>query len=314
MRRSIRVTAALIALLLTPACDSRGDSSAAKMTGENSPSLAPLAGGEPPLDPAIVAAADPRKVAAPIAAYVQEDGRARLVSRARMLVGDRCMREFGFAPEPGWKPEGAVPRDIAARYGLWDEGRAAEFGYLPAEVNDGNPGPVRFVGADATNVYFGQIDNYQGKPVPSGGCTNVEFEAVFGPKDSLDVDGHLQVKLDQEAITRATQDSRVTPLLSAWQACVKSAGWDYKNPQDPFNYWSSRRGSDKTRAVVSDEEKRSALADIGCKKSTGLLGTWLAADIAYQKVLVERNAEQLRAYTKALDTVSQRANKIIAEG
>ncbi|MFC4109636.1 hypothetical protein [Micromonospora zhanjiangensis] len=231
-----------------------------------------------------------------------------------MLVGDRCMREFGFTPEPGWKPEGAVPRDITARYGLWDEARAADFGYLPAEVNDGNSGPIRFVGADANSVYFGQVESYQGKPVPAGGCTNKEFEAVFGPKGSLQVDGHLQVNLDQEAITRATQDSRVVPLLASWRACMKSAGWDYKTPQEPFDHWSTRRGADKTRAVVSDEEKRSALADVGCKKSTGLLGTWLAADIAYQKVLVERNAEQLRAYMKALDTVAQRANKIIAEG
>jgi hypothetical protein len=225
------------------------------------------------------------------------------------------MREFGFAPQPGWKPEGAIPRDIAARYGLWDEARAADFGYLPEEVNEGgNPTPIRFLNENALKVYYGQVKNYQGKPVPSEGCAKVEFEAVFGPEGSLEVDGHLQANLDREAITRATQDSRVTPLLAAWRACVKSAGWDYKTPQDPFDYWSNRRSADKTRAVVSDQEKRSARADIGCKKSTGLLGTWLAADIAYQKVLVERNAEQLRAYTKALDTIAQRANKIIAEG
>jgi hypothetical protein len=66
--------------------------------------------------------------------------------------------------------------------------------------------------------------------------------------------------------------------------------------------------------VISEEEKRNARADLRCKRSTGLLGTWLAADIAYQHAIIEREGERLRDYGRIVEKVVEISNRIIAAG
>jgi len=276
--------------------------------------LDPLAGGEPPLDESIVSAADPMAVTMPLDAHKFDDAKARLVSRARIVVGDRCMSEFGFSPTPGWIPEGAVSSNLYARYGVWDEKSAAVLGYQEPPVKEDNVGfPVRFTDHDALSVWYGEVESHQGRPVPEGGCVGRELDAVMGHVDFSEVDGKFRVDLEKEALTRATQDSRVVPLLAAWRTCMKEAGWDYADPQSPFAYWADKRGRDKHQPVAGDEEQRSAVRDAECKKSTRLLGTWVAADVAYQKVLIERDWEKLRVYKQHLDEVVKRANEVLAE-
>lgn len=311
MRHGISIALAVLAALATASCTAN-DADSPAAVGKKQATFAPLPGGnKPPLDPKIVAAADPRQVTMPLSAYSLDDAGARIVSRARIIVGDKCMAAYGFAPLAGWKPEGAVTDNDWARWGLWDATLAADQGYLPPEDNGGNPYPVRFVGADATNVYFGQVKQYHGQAVPDGGCGGQEAKAILTGVTS---DGHLQTDLEGEARARAAQDSRVVALLAAWRACLHNAGWDFADPQAPIGYWAARRTGDKFHPDVTAAEKANALADIGCKKSTGLLGTWLAADVAYQKALIERDATQLAAYRQDIDNMVARADVIIAHG
>ena len=305
---------AISAILLT-GCTSSGTTSQEDASGEGDTAvvkLDPLAGGEPPLDQSIVAAADPTTVSMPLMAHAMGDAKIRLVNRARIVVGDKCMSEFGISQTPGWNAEGAIPANPYAKYGVWDEKSAAAFGYDSPPVTEDDPDFFRF-GADGQSVWWGQVDTYQGRPVPEGGCAAREVEAVMGDFTFEMVDGNGRVDLEKEALTRATQDSRVAPLLDAWRSCMKEAGWDYADPQAPFGYWHDKRGSNKHQAVISDEEKRSAVTDVECKKSTGLLGTWIAAEVAYQKVLIERDWETLRVYKQNLDALVKRANKVLAE-
>jgi len=286
----------------------------APLGGKAPPSLAPLAGGEPALDPAIVAAADPRSVALPLRAYELDDGAARTVNRARVIVGDACMRRFGFSPIPGWQPEGAVTASSWARYGLWDP-IAADRGYQAPEVNSGNTYPIRYLGLDASQVYLGEIGEYHGLSVPPGGCQGEEFTRVMRPAGRPAVDGHFVADLDAEAHTRASQDARVARRAQAWTACMKQAGFHFADVQAPFAYWSERRTVvDKTHEIVGAEEKASARADLDCKRSTGLLGTWLAADVAYSRRIIERESERLREYQRASGLILDNANHIIAAG
>lgn len=277
--------------------------------------LPPLAGGEPDLDPTIIASADPRNTARPLDAYAPTDEATRLVNRARIIVGDRCMARFGFQPEPGWQPEGTAPLRTWARYGLWDPAPAEEHGYMPPpDPNQMTNPPIRFMESqDAINVYLGDVTQYAGQEVPPGGCQGEELRAVFGSESELAQSGYV-ADLDREALIRAAQDSRVVPLMDAWRECVKAAGWEYADVMAPFAYWSTRRGEDKWVTVISEEEKQSARADIQCKTSTGLLGTWLAADIAYQNAIIEREGERLREWAQAIDRRVGRANEILAEG
>lgn len=313
-RYAARVFLAFSIVLLT-GCSQSGGSPEGGQADEDASQvqLDPLPGGEPALDELIVTAGNPATVSMPLDAYRFEDAKARLVSRAQVVVGDKCMAEFGFSPLPGWIPEGTVPSNPYAKYGVWDEGSVAIHGYNQPPVEDENRYPIRFRDQDAQDVWWGRVESHQGRPVPEGGCRGKEVEAVMGGIDFSEVDGRFQVDLESEALTRATQDSRVVPLLAAWRTCMKDAGWDYADPQAPFAYWSDKRGSDKHQAVISDEEKRSAVKDTECKKSTGLLGTWIAAEVAYQKVLIERDWEELRVYKKHLDDVVKRANNVLAE-
>jgi len=275
--------------------------------------LAPLPGGPPQLDPGIVRAADPAVVSDPLAAFDIDDASARAVSRARIIVGDRCMRRFGLSPVPGWVPEGALSFLSWNRYGLWNPA-ARDAGYAAPVPVGANHYPVRFLGPDATAVYFGTVSTFQGATVPPGGCQAEELVAVIGSLANPAVDPHLIEGLDREALARATQDARVVPLLAGWRSCMHRAGWDFVDVQAPFEYWSNRRGADKTAQVVSDDELRAARTDLDCKSSTGLLGTWLAADIAYQKAIVERDGERLREYRQTLDRMVGTANTLISQG
>ena len=191
---------------------------------------------------------------------------------------------------------------------------ARDVGYAAPTPAGANRYPVRFLGPDATAVYFGTVPTFKGAKVPAGGCQAEELVAVIGSLASPLVDPHLIEDLDREALARATQDARVVPLIDGWRSCMRQAGWDFADVQAPFEYWSSHRGGDKTAQVVSVDELRAARTDLDCKASTGLLGTWLAADIAYQNAIVERDGERLREYKEALDRMISTANTLISQG
>jgi hypothetical protein len=311
VRHGISIALAVLAALATASCTANGADSPAP-AGKKQATFAPLPGGnKPPLDPKIVAAADPRQVTMPLSAYSLDDAGARIVSRARIIVGDKCMAAYGFAPMAGWRPEGAVVDDNWSRWGVWDATLAADQGYLPTADDGGNSYPVRYLSIDALTVYYGQVKEYRGQAVPVGGCGGQEAKAVLTGVTS---DGHLEADLDSEARARAAQDHRVVVLIAAWRTCMHNAGWHFTDPQAPIEYWAGRRTGDKFHPDVTAAEKANALADIGCKKSTGLLGTWLAADVAYQKALIERDATRLAAYRQDVDNMVARADVVIAHG
>ena len=274
-------------------------------------SYPPLAGGQPALDAKIVEAADPRVVTLPLTAYVWDDASVRVVNRARILVGDRCMRGFGFTPLH-WVPEGQMSLIDWVRYGVWEQA-ALQVGYQsPPSV--GNRYPVRFMSADASTVYFGEAKQFRGAPVPDGGCQGQEFTEVFAAARMSFAELSYVTELDNESRARARQDERVAKLLTGWKSCMRAKGWDYADVIAPFNYWSTRRGPDKARPVVSAEERRSVRDDLQCKRSDNLLGTWLAAEITYQHAIIERDAERLREHRRHLDAVLANANTLLARG
>jgi hypothetical protein len=274
----------------------------------------PLPDDEPPLDQQIIDLADPRRTPRPLDAYRYDNDTALIVSRARIIIGDRCMARFGFTPVPGWQPEGASDTLNYASYGLWDAEYAAAHGYETQPVPNPNQslGPIRFTG-DAISVYLGMVETYQGEPVPPGGCQGEEI-ATLNQVTPDGFDPAYGDDLVREASLRAEQDRRVVALMEQWRECMAAKGWDYPDVHAPFLYWSDKRGPDKARPVVSDQEKQAALDDVVCKKSTGLLGTWLAAEIAYQEAIVTREGERLNEFMVVLKEVAEYAKAIIAEG
>jgi hypothetical protein len=275
------------------------------------------ASSEPNLDASVIAQADPKAVAQPLAAYMFDAADTSIIDKATLIGANQCMAQFGFPPAAGVL---SPPSDIEmwARYGLWDPA-SAQTGYLSPEqlhssMTDvtGYPNP-----SDALTVYVGGVTTYNGLPVPTGGCYGVAVGVVRRVPGVDDLSGFVQ-GLYLEARQRSMQDSRVTPLLDAWQTCMKQKGWNYSGVFDPFGYWDQppRRGTNKqlTLASISADEKASAADDLSCKHSTGLLGTWLAADVAYQGLIVQREAQKLGNWSKGMDQIRANANNILAGG
>ncbi len=316
MRPTCKVIATILAFAVLAACDSKAETPSEEVNGKPNSSLAPLDQGEPALDPAIVAAADPKATDPPLEHYWLSDEQARIVSRGRMIVGDKCMRELGFEPAAGAQPDGRFPLVTWSRYGLSDPIGSKTHGYDEAGVMEAASAPNaasnRYSG-EAGMVYLGMVTESGGKPVPTGGCQGEELRLILNDAQST-VDGNFVQDLSNEALIRSQQDSRVKPLLAAWSACMKKAGWNYSSPMEPFEYWATRRGESKRHVLISADELRSAADDIGCKKSTKLLATWLAADIAYQNAIIERESTKLNEYKQVLNRMVERANKAIAGG
>lgn len=312
MARLPQAVAVLVLTLLTSAC---GTAQSGPHADDGGPTYPSLNGPPPPLDSAIVAQADPGSVVSPLASFLWSDAELRTIDRARRIVGDNCMREFGFSPIPDWQAEGAQPWVSWARYGIWNP-IARETGYLDPVPEDGNTSPIRYIDSGAISVYLGTVQEFSGEAVPPGGCQGQEFDRLMRPAGAETIDVSYVGALYDEALTRATNDERVASLIDDWRECMAASGWQYSDVRAPFEYWSvpPRRGPDKHRPVVSEEERRSAADDLACKHSTGLLGTWLAADLAYQDVLVEREHARLVEYRLFLDRVVTIAGEIVATG
>ncbi|MGY0234816.1 hypothetical protein [Longispora urticae] len=307
------VMVAAVAIAVATGCSPQSDP-APTGDGKAAP-LSPLPGGEPALDASVVATADPNRVDQPLGAYVVNNNTLKMFRRASALVRDKCMKDFGFQPEFGWQEEAAAEQtDWTTRYGLWKAEDAAAHGYWSTTASTGKQSfGMPYITEAATGVWQGTVQTYLGKAVPPGGCNGEAIRAVFGtstpPQDDM-----VGPTLFKESLTRARQDSRVVKLSEQWRTCMKTAGFDYPDPMAPFDAWSTKRGNDKRNAVISAEEKKAASADVACKASTKLFGTTLAADVAYQKVLVDRNVTALRASITLYDPYVDRASKIIAAG
>jgi hypothetical protein len=271
---------------------------------------------EPNLDASVITQADPNSVAQPLATYMFSAADEAVIKSAILLSGNQCMAPFGFSPATSVLTP-PIDSGMWARYGLWDPA-SAQTGYLSPEelqsssIGFGYPNP-----SDALSVYTGVVQTYNGLSVPTGGCQAVAFGAVRSVPGVDDLSGFVE-SLYQEAQRRSMQDSRVEPLLGAWQTCMKQKGWDYSNVLAPFSYWDEypRRGTEKhlTLASITDAEKASAAADLSCKHSTGLLGTWLAADVAYQGLIVEREAQKLGDWSTGMDKILANAKSVAAGG
>lgn len=286
-------------------------------SGTESESGSPDSSDLPVLDAGIIAQADPRTVPQPLAAYTFNAAQRDVLDRATLITANRCMEQYGFAPQRTWRRPPI--NELWARYGLWDP-TSATTGYLsPEELEISSAGMASylpFVG-EAQVVYFGQVPQYGGVEVPPGGCQAQVNAAVWEVEGVTDLRGFVS-ELYEEARERSRQDPRVQSLLEAWRTCMNEKGWDYEDVWSPFEYWSQppRRGTERhvTLASISADEKASAKDDVACKHSTGLLGTWLAADIAYQQLIVERESQRLAEWSEDMAAILANANEIIANG
>lgn len=242
----------------------------------------------------------------PLDAFRNDDERQGLIEYSWNIVVARCLERFGFSVAIG-EPVALARVPAAQRYGLVDLSVAGTHGYTRQPVpQPPKPLAARLPDAARTVFYGTGTREYNGLPVPAGGCSEEARLKVIPDANPLFIS-----ELESTARKRQRVGKRFQQLMSTWRSCVHQAGYSYDNPGDPFRYWDSRR---RPGTPPSTEETGAALADVRCKLDTGVLAAWVALEIRYQRQVVSENEKLLNLYRKTMASAAERARRIRGQG
>jgi hypothetical protein len=178
----------------------------------------------------------------------------------------------------------------------WDPSAAEELlvtGVAPATVGgtqETTAGPVA------------RPTDREGRALPEDGCTGEAGRALV-ENAPAPANPDLGEQLGRRANKQAEGDRRVREATGRWSECMKSRGYDYPDIWAPNDRdWPEPAG---------DVEIGTARADVACKVETNFVGVMLAAESAYQRLLIEQNAEALAAVQTDLRARSANAAELV---
>lgn len=245
-----------------------------------------------------------RGIRLPIESYLQTYPQLVSIQSARNSVQRDCMARFGFDFQPP-APDEAPPNsydsaNMGRRYGISDPVEAQRYGYeLPPDQNRDTTS-YHFRDSNAEMVYDLSVPKgmqppalFHGKRLPAGGCVGESDRAVGSFDESL------ASKIDTQSWEQMKKDPRVTAVDRRWSGCMKSRGYRYSTPYDPLK-------SAYSAAMPRTQQVATALADVACKSSTGLITTYVAVESELQLKAISDN----RA---ALDTARALNQKVTTE-
>ncbi|PZT75951.1 MULTISPECIES: hypothetical protein [unclassified Streptomyces] len=270
---------------------------------------------EPPVGnvPALL---DSTSLRFPLDVYMPTAQQRGTLNEAQDMLIDQCMKRYGY--RFAVRKQGRSSGDNARRYGVSSAAAAERDGYDNPEVNKTEQKPAQQAlgpneklvlnGKDKVNpsdpVPMSQEEAEQtgkgaitvgGQKVPAGGCLREGYLKLYAPKkDSVDI--MVPQNFGFDAYSRSREDSRVRKAIKAWSACMKKHGYttdDPVSPQDDLGFDDGALGSPKAMTA--------ARQDVSCKRKTNLVGIWFTVETAYQKRLIEQNAETLDSVKKQLD-------------
>ncbi|GAA1583143.1 hypothetical protein [Actinoplanes couchii] len=264
------------AMLLTAGCDAGTESAS---------------GSEPAVQPTTVV--DVRTLTLPLDPYRPDRKQERQLEYGRMLLALKCLRQYGFDVSA---PPIAKPFALAVnerRYGVTSEAEVAVYGYRPP-FEDGERPEEPEMSKAALSVLTGK--DVQIADVPEGGCRGQANRELSDGLDPDAVDWDLAQMLSAKSLKQSEADSRVQAVFGKWSECMKRSGYSYKNPDAVDDDPVMNSGS------LTEQEIKTAVADVKCKKEVDLIDTWVAVDVAYQNQFLEKNEEGLAALKAQLDT------------
>jgi len=235
----------------------------------------------------------------PIEAYYPLNSTMSLMANAQHQVATNCMKRFGYT----WTalPDHARPQasHLRREYGIVDAAVAAKYGYnLPEIVDEAaspSPLPPPYQLSDAETLVLTGLrpdgsagpKTFRRQPIPKGGCLWEGLHSLTTDESGTDTADEILFA----AYGRSQADPRVIAIFKKWSACMAQSGYKYSDPMtanaDP------RRMTSETTA--SRAEIQTALADVACKKSTNLIGTWFAIESAYEQEYIAKLLPDLNA-------------------
>ncbi|MGY0487264.1 hypothetical protein [Streptomyces sp. WG-D5] len=292
----------IAAVLAVTGCDSSsGSDGSGGATGSGAPRTAAV--------PKLASTTDK---SLPVEAYMYTKDQTDQLNNAVVTLRQDCMKDFGF-PYQDQKAQGMYqPKSITQfRYGMTDADEVAVHGYKPAgsEKKVVKPAPLKLspaattalTGTEDANVKPGSTEakggqDINGKKVPAGGCIGQANRKLGATSAQGFGDAPVVVKVNTDSWAKSYNDKRVRAVFTKWSACMKEKGYTYADPMkasdDP--QWQ------KT-TTATPREQQVASADVACKRKYNVLGVWYAVDVAYQKQMIEQNAEALDDVKKRMD-------------
>jgi hypothetical protein len=244
----------------------------------------------------------------PLDAYAFTAAEDQVLARAAEARVRRCAESFGLdtsAADP--LPFGTAAQSQAAavtrhdrRYSVVDAEVAARYGYHPPTTNDVRREFYESHTAAELEILVGVTAD--GSPsarsgVPEGGCLGEAARAPAGVDGTgLRAGEELVSDVQAGAWHAAMADPRVVEAFAAWSSCMAAAGFRYAAPMeanDDPRWWASE--------TAGSEEIATAVADVSCKSSTGLIAVWSAVEAEHQAELIAANQAELDAYRALLD-------------
>ncbi|MEU9172089.1 hypothetical protein AB0D34_30565 [Streptomyces sp. NPDC048420] len=237
--------------------------------------------------------------------------------QARKKLTVQCMARYGFTYTPPAEPETGSGKANARLYGVVSAKVAAQYGYQ-------NPGaasaPQKTATAPLTEAEElalngedlldpadlpasqedaerkgGSKQKIGGKAVPVGGCGTEASLKLYRPKaNAVDMLYVFNLKSKAQSLSRA--DSRVRENTEKWSACMRKAGYSATDPMDAADELGYTDDELSSSAAIT-----AAKADVACKKEVNLVGVRYTVETAYQKRLIDKNAETLNLAQQQLE-------------
>ncbi|MDX3537429.1 hypothetical protein PV721_24275 [Streptomyces sp. MB09-01] len=266
----------------------------------------------------------------PLDAYILRGERVTLLTRAQNTLVDQCMKRYGFR----YTGQGGdrVLNDRARLYGITDADQAARYGYSNPDLASGGgerPAPATQLGPNESLFLHGEKEVDPSKPVPmsqeeaeqtgqgaitvdgqkvpAGGCRRESYLKLYAPtKDAVDI--MLPQNMATDSYLRAGEDSRVRKVTAEWSACMAEKGYKTDDPVSPQEDLGFQSAPGSPQAIAAAQH------DVACKERTNLVGVWHTVQTAYQKRVIEKNAETLDLAKKQMEDRLRLAAQLTGTG
>jgi hypothetical protein len=219
-----------------------------------------------------------------------------LLEQARYLLVKRCVETRGVDfTMPETKRTSELPDfyDNSRRYGVLDEQAAALFGYHLPRTADSRRRQQETEEWNKKVRKTEEIAIY-GKDDQPGCYQQADAELATGVPEA---DPEWLGERGSESLTEAEQHKTVVQAKAGWRTCMSKLGFGYGEPNEAIEDKLWKLDS----SAISDQEIATAVADVRCKHSAGLVTAFVEVETAWQRGLIEREPERFRQLKAAKD-------------
>lgn len=243
---------------------------------------------------------------APLDAMFDTREEGDIYFRAREILVTQCMTDLGFPeiPELGVElPDVVVPRAAwDDSLGLVDLEIAQTFGYQGAMDSEWWAAHDAYIAAlDESRAQYGDPVR-DAAEYGAGGCDR-QTGATLSPVDTSALDRDLIFSLEDLAVQQTQADPTVVESVTRWTSCMAEAGYTFTAIPIPA----------ANPDPATPEQIAQAVADVECKRSTGLIDTYVTVLYANQRALMNQHIDQVTLKIEAQDASIEAARELLGE-